>query len=112
MEISKVGESRKKNGGRKSGTPNKNTKILKDAILMAAELSGEDKNGKDGLVGYCKNLADNEPKAFASLLGRVLPTQMALTDDDGDLPSEILINIVTPKRELTDAELLQIAGKN
>lgn len=59
-------------GGRKKGTPNKTTALLKDAILLAAEQAG----GKGGLVGYLKMLALSEPSAFASLLGKVLPTQV------------------------------------
>lgn len=67
--------------GRAKGTPNKTTKLLKDAILRAAEIAGEDGKGKGKLVGYCTFLARKEPKAFAQLLGKVLPTQ--LTGADG-----------------------------
>ncbi len=52
--------------GRKRGVPNKTTKLLKDAILKAAEATGEDQKGKDGLVGYCTYLAKDEPKAEAA----------------------------------------------
>lgn len=65
-----------KTGGRQKGTPNKNTSLLKDAIIEAAESVGEDGQGKGSLTGYCKYLAISEPKAFAGLLGRVLPTQI------------------------------------
>lgn len=40
---------------------------------MAAEEVGEDTKGKDGLVGYLKWMAKNEAKAYATLLGRVVP---------------------------------------
>lgn len=63
--------------GRVKGTPNKTTALLKDAIIRAAEAAGEDKQGKGGLVGYCTYLATEEPKAFAQLLGKVLPMQIA-----------------------------------
>ncbi|WP_202617163.1 MULTISPECIES: hypothetical protein [unclassified Rhizobium] len=62
--------------GRPQGALNKTTAALKEAILMAAEMTGEDKAGKGGLVGYCAFLAKEEPRAFASLLGRVLPMQV------------------------------------
>jgi len=65
-----------KTGGRVKGTPNKTTGMLKEAILKAAELCGEDGNGKGKTVGYLKRLAMDEPKAFAGLLGRVLPLQV------------------------------------
>jgi hypothetical protein len=67
--------------GRPKGVPNKTSGLLKEAILKAAGLTGHDKKGKQGLVGYCRFLAENEPKAFAGLLGKVLPTQV--TGEDG-----------------------------
>lgn len=68
--------AKRKTGGRTKGTPNKTTALLKEAILRAATLTGYDNHGKQGLVGYCRHLAENEPKAFAGLLGKVLPTQV------------------------------------
>lgn len=62
--------------GRQKGTPNKTTALLKDAILKAAEMVGEDGAGKGKLVGYLKTLALTQPKSFAGLLGRVLPLQV------------------------------------
>lgn len=76
----KVGLDRTKTG-RAKGTPNKTTALLKEAIIRAAEAVGEDMNGKGKLTGYCKFLAKTEPKAFAALLGRVLPLQV--TGEDG-----------------------------
>lgn len=67
--------------GRTKGVPNKTTALLKEAILRAAELAGEDGEGKAGLTGYCTFLAKEEPKAFAQLLGKVLPMQV--TGEDG-----------------------------
>lgn len=62
--------------GRQKGAVNKTTKTLKEAILLAAEESGQDKKGKGGLVGYLRRVADEDVKAFSSLLGRVLPLQV------------------------------------
>lgn len=73
--------------GRPKGVPNKTTTALKEAILKAAELAGADMKGKDGLVGYCQFLAVNEPKSFTTLLGRVLPLQMA---GDPDNPVHVI----------------------
>lgn len=58
--------------GREKGVPNRTTKLLKDAILQAAEKAG----GKDGLVGYLSTQAKKNPKAFLGLLGKVLPMQV------------------------------------
>lgn len=73
--------------GRKKGTPNKVTARIKEAVIMAAEEEGEDGAGKDGLKGYCRTLAREEKKAFATLLGKILPTQ--ITGEDGG-PVEVL----------------------
>jgi len=86
--VSKVDGSRPKTGGRVKGTPNRTTALLKDAILRAADAVGEDMQGKGKLVGYCKFLAKSEPKAFAGLLGRVLPMQVT-GEDGGALVVEI-----------------------
>lgn len=63
--------------GRPKGVPNKTTAILKDAILLAAEDVGEDGKGKDGLQGYLRFVAASDVKAFATLIGKVLPMTVA-----------------------------------
>ena len=82
----------RKTGGRKKGTPNKTTTQLKEAILLAAEQSGEDCNGKDGLVGYLRRVANDDVKTFSSLLGKVLPLQVTGADG-GALKIEVLTGI-------------------
>lgn len=67
-----------KAGGRKKGVPNKTTTALKEAILAAAGAAG----GKDGMVGYLTTLARENTSAFAALLGKVLPLQIAGDPDN------------------------------
>lgn len=67
--------------GRPKGAVAKTTRVLKDAILLAAVAVGENGRGKGELVGYLTFLARREPKSFAALLGRVLPLQ--ITGRDG-----------------------------
>lgn len=71
MNEPKVGLDRSKTGRRK-GTRNKTTRLLKEAVLKAAELAGD----KDGLVGYLKQQAKDNPGPFLTLLGKVLPLQV------------------------------------
>ena len=74
--------------GSHKGVPNKTTRILKDALLLAAEEAGdlsgirrEDlseegiEHGKDGLVGYLRWCAKCEPRSFLHILGKILPMQ-------------------------------------
>lgn len=81
------GQKRPEGAGRVKGKPNRTTRILKEAILMAAEQVGEDRKGRDGLVGYLRNVAKSEPKAFVGLLGRVLPLQIT---GDPDRPLRMI----------------------
>jgi len=62
--------------GRPKGLQNKTTRELKEAILQAAEQTGKDGSGREGLVGYLKRVAEEDVKAFAGLLGKVLPLQV------------------------------------
>ena len=85
--MSKVdGNRRVKTGGRKKGTPNKTTALLKDAILKAATDAG---NGD--MVAYLRTQALENPGPFMALLGKVLPMQV--TGEDGG-PVAINFNTV------------------
>jgi hypothetical protein len=83
MDMDKIEERNltRRGAGRPKGAANKTTALLKEAIIRAAEATGEDMQGKGKLTGYCKFLAKTEPKAFAQLLGKVLPMQ--ITGDGG-----------------------------
>lgn len=89
----KVGLDRSKTG-RAKGTPNKTTKLLKDAILKAAENAGN-KVGDNGLVSYLEQQAAENPGPFMSLLGKVLPMQIA-GDPDAPLQTVTTIQLVAP----------------
>lgn len=74
--------------GNKRG-PAKFTMALKEAILQAAEQAG----GPGGTVGYLKSQAMENPGPFMALLGKVLPSQVDLSNSDGTLarPQIILL---------------------
>lgn len=75
----------RKTGGRAKGTPNKLTALLKDEILQAASEAHP-----EGRVGYLREQALENPTAFLTLLGKVLPTQLA--GDEG-APVQVKITI-------------------
>lgn len=79
--------------GRPKGSPNKTTAMLKEAILMAATKTGSDGKGKEGLMGYCRSLAVNQPKAFAGLLGKVMPLQVT-GEDGGEIKTVTRIELI------------------
>jgi len=81
-----------KTGGRKKGTPNKTTALLKDAILQAATNAG----GGD-LTAYLQVQAQENPGPFMSLLGKVLPMTVA---GDPDAPLNVItrVELVAPKK--------------
>ena len=62
--------------GRPKGSRNKVSGLLKEAILLAAENAGNE-IGNDGLVSYLQEQAIKHPTAFMTLLGKVLPMQVA-----------------------------------
>ena len=66
--------------GRPKGAKNKNSKLLKDAILEAAELAG----GKRGMVAYLELQAEANPTAFMALMGKVLPLQVTGSGAQGE----------------------------
>jgi hypothetical protein len=68
--------------GRPPGSLNKTTTQLREAILGALEAAG----GDQGAVGYLQRLAVENSSAFASLLGKILPSVLAAdTESNGGL---------------------------
>lgn len=83
IETKKAANLTQRGKGRPKGSANKTTALVKEAILSAAEAHGEDDKGKGKLKGYMRLLARTERKAFAQLLGKVLPTQVTGDDEGG-----------------------------
>ena len=64
----------KGHSGRVKGSKNRGTVLLKEAILRAAEETGDpNAKHKGGLNGYLKWLARTEPKSFAMLMAKTMP---------------------------------------
>lgn len=66
----------KKTGGRQKGVPNKATKALKEMILASLD----DVGGQ----AYLARQANENPSAFLTLIGKVLPMQVS-ADVRGDI---------------------------
>jgi hypothetical protein len=67
--LARTVKSRSFEGGRQKGTPNRETKALRDLILGALEENG----GQDYLAAQARQ----NPVAFLTLLGKVLQTTLA-----------------------------------
>ena len=78
----KNGVPRHPNAGRRAGTPNVTTRLVREAIIEAAAQHGDDGRGKDGLIGCCKYICRENPGAFAGLLAKVLRAQVRLQHDN------------------------------
>jgi hypothetical protein len=63
--------------GRPKGLPNKTTALLKDAIIQAAEMAGDE----GGMAAYLHKQAIENPGPFLALLGKVLPLQITGAND-------------------------------
>jgi len=61
--------------GRKKGVPNKITAAVKDMVIQALEGAGG--------VAYLQQQATENPTAFLTLVGKVIPTQMQHEGSDG-----------------------------
>jgi hypothetical protein len=81
-------EKRQKTGGRVKGTPNKVTSTLKDMILQALD--------QQGGAEYLYRQADENPAAFMTLVGKVLPMQVTGAEGGPIAFQEVRRTIVDP----------------
>src|SRR5215472_17653036 len=75
----------KRSPGRPKGSANKVTVALKEAILKA----GENVGGEKGLIGYLERLAVENSSAYAGLLAKILPHQLAMDAGSDGGPTQI-----------------------
>jgi len=72
-----------KTGGRTKGTPNKTTAEMREAIIQAFHEAGG--------VDYLVRVANDDPRTFLGLLGRVLPKEVKAEVDVGPTLMELII---------------------
>ena len=65
-----------KKGGRQLGSGNKIPKLIKDCVVLAAELEGSNQHGKDGMIGFLRRVARDDITSFAGLLKAVMGHQI------------------------------------
>jgi hypothetical protein len=88
------------NPGRPRGGINKNTRLLKEAIMLAAEIEGQDGEGKGKLVGFLRRVAQEDLRAFCALLGRIIPLQVEQKTIDSKPKRTTYKTVEEVKREL------------
>ena len=102
MSTKEEQKSKIEGSGRNKGTLNKIPKLLKDAILEAAERAGQtiveakysnpdeadqrfvEQAKKDGMVNYLEHQAIENPQSFLTLMGKVLPLQVTGSGNEGE----------------------------
>lgn len=75
--------------GRPKGVPNRMTRDLRDMILGALDGAGGQ--------AYLQRQADENPVAFMSLVGKVLPKEVTGADGKDLIPGTIRVEWVAPK---------------
>jgi len=85
------GQPRPPGAGRKPGSRNLTSQKLRELVFKALEQQ------EGGAIGYLKMQAVQEPRAFLSLLGKLLPTQ--ITGEDGDPVRITQIELVPLERQ-------------
>lgn len=101
----KKGEARPDGAGRAPGSANKVTRILKEALIVAAEQEGRDGHGAGELVGFLRRLANEDIRSFAALLGRVIPLQV---EGKGDMRVEITYDTIDEVRRDLESQGINI----
>jgi hypothetical protein len=86
-------------GGRAAGVPNKLNRSIKEMIVGALSAAGGE--------NYLLRQAEQNPVAFMSLVGRVLPLQVT-----GDAPTAIQFVIRAPPAISSTAEWLRLYAPN
>ena len=82
--------------GRPKGSQNRYTKLLKEAVIEAAELEGFDGKGKDGVVGLLRKICKKDLKTFAMLMARAMPLQI---EGRNDVRVEVLYDSIEDVRQ-------------
>ena len=97
-----AGLGQPKTGGRQKGALNQTTTAVKDAILAAFDEVG----GKDYLV----EIARSEPRAFLTLLGKLIPAQVRAEIESSDVPLVVLRSFTGIKCEPDRSRAISVSN--
>lgn len=70
------GQPRAPGAGRRKGTGNKMTTAVKEAVVTAMTLYGEDGKGKKGMIGFFLKLCADRPELMVRLAEKILPIEV------------------------------------
>lgn len=102
------GQPRRAGSGRRPGQTTRSTRILKDAMLMAAEINGSDGKGKDGLQGYLTMCAHKYPRQYMLLLARLIPLDVKGLGQGNNYVGNVNIVAVPHDRYLTAEQVRKL----
>ena len=83
-------------GGRAPGVPNKLTRTIREAIIESFDAIG-------GAV-WLKKLAEEDPKAYATLLAKAMPTQVEGAGG-GPVQIQIVTSVPDPEEGLAPSDI-------
>lgn len=87
------------NPGRPEGATNKYTRVIKEALLIAAEEHGRNGHGKGKLVGFMHKVLDEDLRTFCMMMARAMSLQVETRTDDA--PKDVIYGTVEEvKREM------------
>ena len=78
-----AGKGRPKTGGRPKGGRNKTTALIKDMVIKALEQAGG--------VDYLVEVSKDNPAAFCTLIGKVIPLNHTSEDGSMSPPTTVII---------------------
>jgi hypothetical protein len=64
------------NPGRPVGAYNRYTRVIKEALIIAAELEGSNGKGAGKLIGFMRSVAREDKRAFCMMMARAMPLQV------------------------------------
>jgi hypothetical protein len=106
LKLIQKGERR----GSRKGIPNKYTRLLKHALILAAEKSKHSLNRGKSLEGYCTYLADEKQELFVHMLGRLIPEQAKADMRDVSPMRDVTLNINMPVSQMVNMFEQRVKG--